>query len=135
MLLRLMMLSPVQTGPVLMIAVPSLHDVNLSIRWPGEGLLGKQPERRPDPFGARGENHSGEDSCIATEGLATHKSSRCKLSLWIRRVGVCHCANYELVLASAGLGLDGMGWTGTVGTVYIDGPFITHQNAFPESDV
>ena len=41
--------APVQAGVVDAVAVPGLGDVDFAVCWPGERLVGEEPEGGPDP--------------------------------------------------------------------------------------
>lgn len=69
MLLRIVMVAPVQARLVLAVAVPGLGDVNLAVLGPREGLLGEEPEGRPDAGGAGGLDQAGEDAAVVLQCL------------------------------------------------------------------
>ena len=41
--------APVEAGVIDAVAVPGLCDVDFAVGGPGEGFVGKEPERGPDP--------------------------------------------------------------------------------------
>lgn len=100
-LLWLMMIPPVVAGPVLVVPVPRLGDVDLAVDGPREGLLGQQPEGGPDAFGARRENHRRQDAPVSGERLSAHESGR-RVSLLGAGCGIIsYGSKHELAVWSA----------------------------------
>ena len=64
MLVRLMVLSPVETGVILHITVPRLRYVDFAVCGPGKGLLREKPECRPDAACAGWGEVGGEHALI-----------------------------------------------------------------------
>lgn len=90
MLIRLMVVSPVETRVILHIAVPCLRYVNLAVSGPREWLLREKPECRPDTRRARRCEVGGEDALIARQSLTTYESSR---GIPLRMVRLCIVRN------------------------------------------
>ena len=102
-LLRLMMVTPVETGFVLVVAVPGLGDVNLAIVGPGERLLGEQPEGRPDAVGTGGLDHTREDASVATQRPLADETSGCEALLGLMRAAICDGPEDQAIVLRAGM--------------------------------
>lgn len=101
MLLLLVVEAPVQTGSVLVIAVPGFRNVDLAVYGPGKGFLREKPEGGPDALGAGRQNDAREDSSISSQGLPAHQPGR-GVSLLCRRCGVLgNGADHETAILGA----------------------------------
>lgn len=76
MLVSLVVLSPMEACPVLVVAVPRLCNVDFSIYGPAERLLGQEPECRPDALCAGGRDDGSEDTLVSLEGMPAHQAGR-----------------------------------------------------------
>lgn len=82
-LMRLMMLTPMETTMVFAITVPCFCNVNLSISWPAKWLLGEQPERRPYSFHAGGQDDCRENALVTSQCSSANKTSGGVSLFWI----------------------------------------------------
>ena len=85
-LVRLMVLAPVQAGVVLVVAVPSLCNVDFAICRPGEWLLRQEPECGPDAVGAGRVYNASENAAVLREGSSADEARRGVSLVW--RVGM-----------------------------------------------
>lgn len=100
-LVLVVMLAPVETAPVLAVAVPRLGDVDLAVRRPAKGLLREQPEGGPDALGAGGQDDGRENALITGKSGPAHETSRRVALLFVLRGIVCQGADDELAVRGA----------------------------------
>lgn len=85
-LIRLMVLAPVQARMVLMVAVPSLCNIDFAICRPCERFLRQEPECRPDAVRTGRVYNAGENTAVLREGASADEPRRGVSLIW--RVGM-----------------------------------------------
>ena len=101
---------PMQAGVVSAITIPGLHDVDLAVCGPCEGLKWQQPEGRPYPTCTRTRDDSGQYSFVSCQPLARHEAGGSELVGWIRVVVGGDSSQYEFPI----LCVKGVLWIGCV---------------------